>query len=179
MRTSMQAYLRRLAGERRVSWQPDNKQSVTASTDHSGFSVKIRIYYEDTDVGGVVYYANYLKYMERARTEYLRSLGYDQSDLLIRLRRQFVVRRAAIEYVSPARFDDVLVVDAKITKARGASLEFSQSCTLAHSEADAKGSDAAPSGRLVASGQIMIVCLDADSHKPRAIPEELKMSLHR
>ncbi len=155
-------------------------QNVTASADHSGFSLKIRIYYEDTDFGGVVYYANYLKFMERARTEYLRSLGFDQSDLFVRLRRQFVVRTASVEYVSPARFDDVLLVDANISNVRRASLEFTQRCTLVSTAAGtAVGTDASPSGRLVATGQLLIACLDADSHKPRAIPEELKMSLHR
>jgi len=160
-----------------TSWRPDNNQNVTARADGSGFSMKIRIYYEDTDFGGVVYYANYLKYMERARTEYLRSLGFDQSDLFFRLRRQFVVRSASVEYVSSARFDDVLLVDAKISNVRRASLEFSQSCTLCSNEPT--GTDASPSGRLVATGKLLIACIDADSHKPRAIPEELKMSLHR
>lgn len=146
---------------------------MTVTSSLSGFSIEIRVYYEDTDFGGVVYYANYLKFMERARTEYLRSLGHDQSDLFARQRRQFVVRSANIEFVSPARFDDVLLVDAEITNVRRASLEFSQRCVIA-------GTDASPSsGRLVASGKLLIACLDADSHKPRAIPEELKMSLHR
>ena len=145
---------------------------MTASADHSGFSLKIRVYYEDTDFGGVVYYANYLKFMERARTEYLRSLGFDQSDLFVRHRRQFVVRSASVEYITPARFDDLLQVDAKVSNVRRASLEFSQSCVLA-------GTDASPSGRLITTGQLLIACLDADSHKPRAMPEELKMSLHR
>jgi len=173
-------------------------QNVTAGADDPGFSLKIRIYYEDTDFGGVVYYANYLKYMERARTEYLRSLGFDQSDLFVRLRRQFVVRSAAVEYLSSARFDDVLLVDAKVSKVRRASLEFSQSCTVFNStgfnskglsgttgsvagEVDIArtGTDASSSGRLVATGKLLIACIDADSHKPQAIPEELKMSLHR
>ena len=186
---------------------PDNHQNVTASADDLSFSIRIRIYYEDTDFGGVVYYANYLKYMERARTEYLRSLGFDQSDLFVRLRRQFVVRSAAVEYLSSAKFDDVLLVDAKVSNVRRASLEFSQSCTLiqravipravvqsagsksvavtepisgaAGEVANARaGIDASSSGRLVATGKLLIACLDADSHKPRAIPEELKMSLH-
>ena len=172
---------------------------MTASSDQLGFSLRIRVYYEDTDFGGVVYYANYLKFMERARTEYLRSLGFDQSDLFVRHRRQFVVRTAAVEYVSPARFDDVLLVDARISNVRRASLEFSQSCTVVDTavvdtaavksaaveteEADTTGVDsltgfeASPSGRLVATGKLLIACLDADSHKPRAIPGELIKSL--
>ena len=177
---------------------------MTAGSDQLGFSIRIRVYYEDTDFGGVVYYANYLKFMERARTEYLRSLGFDQSDLFVRHRRQFVVRTAAVEYVSPARFDDVLLVDARISNVRRASLEFSQSCTLVDTavvnsaavdttavdttaveteEADTTGVDtltgfeASPSGRLVATGKLLIACLDADSHKPRAIPGELIKSL--
>ena len=176
---------------------------MTASADHSDFSLNIRVYYEDTDFGGVVYYANYLKFMERARTEYLRSLGFDQSELFVNHRRQFVVRSASVEFVSPARFDDVLAVDAKISNVRRASLEFTQRCILVDKASGATtgdneifsgtatsgnkeavagttdGIDASPSGRLVATGQLLIACLDADSHKPRAIPEELKKSLHR
>lgn len=187
---------------------------MTASADHSDFSLKIRVYYEDTDFGGVVYYANYLKFMERARTEYLRSLGFDQSDLFANHRRQFVVRSASVEFVSPARFDDVLLVDAKISNVRRASLEFTQRCSVVESASvhgsvasasepavenaavrkpavknpassegtfagTTDGTDASPSGRLVATGKLLIACLDADSHKPRAIPGELKMSLHR
>ncbi len=85
----------------------------------------VRVYYEDTDFGGVVYYANYLKYIERGRTELLREQGVDQITLkdagLV-----FVVRRVSAEYLSPARFDDLLTIETKITEVRHASVAMSQ-----------------------------------------------------
>ena len=138
------------------------------------FSLKVRVYYEDTDFGGVVYYANYLKYMERARTEFLRTLGYDQSVLMAQERRQFVVKSADINFVSPARFDDVLSVTAEVKKIRRASMHFTQQCRLAN-EAKESGKTG---GDLVASAEVVIACLDADSFKPCAVPGALKMVLN-
>lgn len=135
--------------------------------------MQVRVYYEDTDFGGVVYYANYLKYMERARTEYLRSLGYDQSVLMTQERRQFVVKSAHIDFVSPARFDDILSVTAEVKKIRRASLHFTQHCRLANATTEIVKSG----GDLLASAEVVIACLDADSFKPRAIPGSLKMVL--
>ena len=76
-----------------------------------------RVYYEDTDAGGVVYYANYLKFLERARTEWLRALGFDQRDLMREAGILFAVRRVEIDYLLPARFDDELEVEAAILTA--------------------------------------------------------------
>lgn len=135
--------------------------------------MQVRVYYEDTDFGGVVYYANYLKYMERARTEFLRTLGYDQSVLMARERRQFVVKSASVDFVSPARFDDVLSVTAEVKKVRRASMHFTQQCRLVNDDA---GSDTG--GDLVASAEVVIACLDADSFKPCAVPGSLKMVLN-
>jgi acyl-CoA thioester hydrolase len=92
----------------------------------------IRVYYEDTDVGGVVYYANYLKFMERARSEMLRDLGIDQAKMLEYNNPDdigFVVRRAEIDFYSPARYDDQLVVKTEIIKVGGASLLIRQDIT--------------------------------------------------
>ncbi len=139
------------------------------------YSLDVRVYYEDTDFGGVVYYANYLKFMERARTEYLRTLGFDQSLLFGEQRRMFVVRSADVQFVSPARFDDVLSVTAEVVKVRRASMEFVQQCTAVRSTAnDTSGGS---SSDLVATGKILIACLDADSFKPCAMPGALKMVL--
>ena len=135
------------------------------------FSQEIRVYYEDTDLGGIVYYANYLKFMERARTEYLRSLGFNQSVLLEQEKRIFVVRSAEIEFVSPARFDDVLSVTAEVQTVRRASLRFNQQCRVVES------ASAAP-GDLLASANVLIACLDAESFKPCSVPEPLKMVLN-
>jgi len=134
------------------------------------YSLQIRVYYEDTDLGGIVYYANYLKFMERARTEYLRSLGFNQSELLAQEKRMFVVKSADIEFVSPARFDDVLSVTAVVENVRRASLRFKQQCRVVES---ATGN----AGDLLASADVLIACLDADSFKPCSVPEPLKMVL--
>ncbi len=90
------------------------------------FIFPIRIYYEDTDSGEIVYYANYLKFAERARTEFLRKFGIKQSDLLEKDRIAFAVRRAEADYRKPAKLDDLLHVHTRLTKLRGASLEMEQ-----------------------------------------------------
>ena len=139
------------------------------------FSLQVRVYYEDTDFGGVVYYANYLKFMERARTEYLRELGYDQSVLLAQDRVQFVVKSADINFVSPARFDDVLSVSCEVKKTRRASMQFTQQCRVVSSAAVHNSHDSnATGGGLVASADVVIACLDADSFKPCALPGSMK-----
>lgn len=90
------------------------------------FSFPIRIYYEDTDAGGIVYYANYLKYAERARTEFLRHLGINQEDMLKSKGMGFVVRDCHISYKSPAKLDDALNITCKITEIKGVSLKMEQ-----------------------------------------------------
>lgn len=122
---------------------------------------RCRVYYEDTDAGGIVYYVNYLKFMERARTERLRSLGFAQSqlvgdDLL------FVVHSAEARYHAPARLDDELQVSAEVMEMKRASLRFRQQVRRA---AD---------GVLLCEGQVLVACVRADSLKPRAIPEALR-----
>lgn len=91
------------------------------------------VYYEDTDAGGVVYYANYLKFAERARTEWLRSLGHEQRHLLETEGVAFVVRRCTTEFLKPARLDDVLTLETRVTRIKRASLELSQSILLGDS----------------------------------------------
>ena len=85
-----------------------------------------RVYYEDTDLAGIVYYANYLKFIERARTEWVRSLGIDQGELIAQAGIVFAVRRVEADYLSPARFDDVLTVGTSVIKAGGARLVLAQ-----------------------------------------------------
>jgi acyl-CoA thioester hydrolase len=144
------------------------------------FSINIRVYYEDTDLGGVVYYANYLKFMERARTDYLRQAGIDQAQLLRDARRMFVVTQASIDYLVPAGLDDWLTVTAKVERVRRASLLFSQECWRSdQSAAGQAGSDSCERGELLTTGTVMVACLDADSRKPCAIPQNLKMVLDR
>ena len=125
----------------------------------SEFSWPVRVYYEDTDAGGVVYYANYLKFMERARSELLRSLGFEQDELaqqgLI-----FAVHRAEVDYIKPARFNNALTVTANIIQQKKVSLTFDQEV---HNE----------QGDLCSRGKIKIVCLDSESFKPRPIPNAI------
>lgn len=129
------------------------------------FSISVRVYYEDTDAAGVVYYANYLKFMERARTDYLRSLGFDQSVLREEHGVSFVVRKAAVDFRAPARFDELLDVSAGIASRRRASFDFAQlvSCE----------------GRPLVSAQVQIACVDAESFRPRPVPQTLIEVLER
>lgn len=119
----------------------------------------VRVYYEDTDAGGVVFYANYLKYFERARTELLRAKGYEQDELIAHESIVFAVRSLAVEYLKPARFNQLLQVSAKIKTIKKASLEFTQQIT--HDE------------QLLVTGDVRIACIDLNTMKPKAIPDHL------
>ncbi|MGZ8199664.1 MAG: tol-pal system-associated acyl-CoA thioesterase [Methylosarcina sp.] len=123
------------------------------------FSWPIRVYYEDTDAGGVVFYANYLKFFERARTEMLRFMGYEQDELKASAKVIFVVRSVQIDYISPARFNELIQVSAKIIETKKASLIFEQTIT--------RGND------VLCKGIIRIACLDPETMRPKAIPEPL------
>lgn len=127
------------------------------------FSIPIRIYYEDTDAGGVVYYANYLRYMERARTEWLRALGFEQDQLIAREGVIFAVRSATLEFLKPARFNDLLEVSVRVAARRGASLTFAQSIRRGDTT--------------VCEGEVRVACLDAASFAPRALPAALARRL--
>ncbi|MCB1878139.1 MAG: tol-pal system-associated acyl-CoA thioesterase [Chromatiales bacterium] len=127
------------------------------------FRWPVRVYYEDTDSGGVVYYANYLKFMERARTEWLRSLGFEQDELIREQGLIFAVRDANLHFVRPARFNDLLQVTCVVGEPRGASLVFDQQ-VLAQGEED----------KVFCRGRVTVVCLDAATFRPRPIPAEMR-----
>jgi len=127
------------------------------------YSLPVRVYYEDTDAAGVVYYANYLKFMERARTEYLRDLGFEQDELREHAGIQFVVRRAELDYLEPARFNEKLTVTASLTALKRASLRFGQEVFRAGEE----------DGRPLCRGGVDIACVDAVSMRPARIPESV------
>jgi len=99
---------------------------MTPRIEGSTFIMPVRVYYEDTDAGGVVYYANYLKYAERARTEMLRHLRIESSVLQDEEGLGFVVRRLEVDYIQPARLDDLLEVHLSLTKVGGASMQGEQ-----------------------------------------------------
>ena len=123
------------------------------------FSWPVRVYYEDTDAGGVVFYANYLKFFERARTEMLRAMGYEQDELIAIEGVIFVVRSVQVDYLSPARFNEQLQVSAKVSLAKKVSLTFEQIIK--------RGDD------VLCNSIIRIACLDAQTMRPKAIPETL------
>ncbi len=123
----------------------------------SEFIWQVRVYYEDTDAGGVVYYANYLAYMERARSEWLRTLGFDNQTLADQQGVVFAVRRASIDYLRPARLDELLDVSLTLKKRGRASLLFEQ---------QVRRGDV-----LLCQGEILLACVDAASFKPTAIPQ--------
>src|SRR5690554_800210 len=99
---------------------------MASDTPADPFQFQIRVYYEDTDAGGVVYYTNYLKFFERARTEWLRRLGVNQSEYAVQEQRLFVVQKVEIQYRKPAVLDDLLTLHSTITRVGRASLTFHQ-----------------------------------------------------
>jgi acyl-CoA thioester hydrolase len=129
----------------------------------SEFVLPVRVYYEDTGAGGVVFYANYLKFLERARTEWLRELGINQSKLAETQQRLFVVHSLDMSYRKPARLDDLLIIHSRITRVGRASIHFAQ-----RAERD---------GEVLAKGNIQICCVDAIRMKTAGIPAELRALL--
>ncbi len=126
------------------------------------FSWPVRVYYEDTDAAGVVYYANYLKFMERARTEWLRTLGAEQDQLKQDHGVVFVVRSVQLDYKAPARFNDKLRVVCDVRERSRVSITFGQQVCRAD---DANA--------VLCAGEVMVVCVDAKNMRVRPIPQHL------
>lgn len=124
------------------------------------FTYPIRVYYEDTDAGGVVYHARYLHFFERARTEYLRQLGFSQQILLAEMQLAFVVKTMEIDYCYPARLDDLLLVETLVEEVKGATIRFVQ--TLKRNE------------RILCKSAVKVACVDLGKMKPVAIPAGIK-----
>ena len=124
------------------------------------FNWDLRVYYEDTDAGGVVYHSNYLKFMERARTERIRSLGYELDHLAEEQDLLFVVRAMQIDFKKPARFNDELWVTADFVGIRPASIVFGQ--TVGRGEAE-----------ILCSAEVKVAAVSAQSFRPKAVPEFL------
>ena len=118
-----------------------------------------RVYYEDTDAGGVVYYANYLKFFERARTDFLRTLGISQSDLATKEGLVFVVRKCVIDYISPAKLDNILEVSVEVKNISAATILMRQEATKF--------------GVISSRLEVEIVCVDNLSFKPKKIPQTI------
>lgn len=141
----------------------NNKNNSSNSILSDAFAWPVRVYYEDTDTGGVVFYANYLKFFERARTEWLRALGYSQQALAESSGLIFVVKSTAVDYFAPARLDDELKLTVVVEQFRNASLAFVQEAWRL------QGTEQT----LLARGRITIVCVNAASFRPQAIPEQM------
>lgn len=133
----------------------------------AGVSVSwpIRVYHEDTDSGGVVYHSNYLNFMERARTEWLRTLGFGQNELKDALNIIIVVHALSIDYRHPARFDDALVVVSELTKIGYSSFEFIQ--IIKRNEL------------VLTTSKVRLVCVDSEQFKPVAIPPTIKLKMNK
>jgi acyl-CoA thioester hydrolase len=127
------------------------------------FTWPVRVYWEDTDAGGVVYYANYLKFLERARSEWLRALGFEQPDLIARHGGVFVVRRVEADYLLPARFNDALEVKTEIETSGNVSLVMRQ--TVLRGEA------------VLLIARVKLVWVNEITFKPAKIPDEILQSL--
>lgn len=125
----------------------------------STFSHPARVYWEDTDAGGVVYHAQYLAFMERARSEWLRALGYGQERLRLDAGLCFVVRAMTLEFFAPAKLDDLLAVSVALGESRRASFSVTQRITRG--------------GQLLVEAQVRIAAVAADSFRPVAIPAAL------
>jgi len=131
------------------------------------FEFPVRIYYEDTDAGGVVFYANYLKFFERARTEWLRSAGISQHDMSERHGVMFVVRETSVDFRAPARLDDLLTLRSRIERLGRVAVVFHQEAWR-HSA----GRD-----ELLATSVIKVGCVDRATFRPTAIPDDVRQAL--
>ncbi|MDD5296262.1 MAG: tol-pal system-associated acyl-CoA thioesterase [Rhodocyclaceae bacterium] len=130
---------------------------------HRVFRLPLRVYYEDTDAGAVVYYANYLKFCERARTEWLRAAGFQQAELLETRKLVFVVRSFQADYLRPAGLDDLLEVVTRIEKVGHASISFAQ--------------DVEREGSVLFQARVTVACVDWGKRKSAPIPEDIKSRL--
>jgi len=125
------------------------------------FLLPLRVYYEDTDAAGVVYYANYLRFLERARTEWLRSLGYEQERLAQTMDLAFVVRSLACEYLKPARLDQMLNIVSEIESIGRAQIVFAQRV------------ESRAGGETLLTASVRVACIAAARMKPKAMPDEM------
>jgi acyl-CoA thioester hydrolase len=124
------------------------------------FTWPVRIYYEDTDAAGIVYHANYLRFMERARTEWLRALGFEQDRLSQDLKVVFVITRSDLRYQRAARFNEELRVVTRLERLRGASIDFEQVVINAP-------------GVVICTAHNSVACVDAQTLRPRRIPPHM------
>lgn len=125
----------------------------------------IRVYYEDTDAGGVVFYANYLAFMERARTEWLRALGFEQPEMAAQDGVLFVVSEVNIKYLKPSRFNDSLQVTVEAVNVGGSRIRFLQQVLRGDEE--------------IARAEVAVVCVSTDTLRPARMPEAMRVKMEK
>jgi len=128
----------------------------------SSFDWPVRVYYEDTDAGGVVYHTSYIRFLERARTEWLRSRGYSQARLIEEMGLLFSVVSLEVQYRLPARLDDLLLVRSAVRDGGGASVQFDQVIHRGEEQQE------------IMRGTVVVACLDATTFRPRRMPPTLR-----
>ena len=129
------------------------------------FAWPIRVYYEDSDAGGIVYHSQYLNFMERARTEWLRSLGFEQTELTAQFGIIFVVRNIEIKFKKPARFDDAIVVHSQLASMGRSRMVFEQNIFR--------------DGQILTEASVEIVCIHAVNYTPVSIPAPIQQSMKK
>lgn len=129
------------------------------------FQFPVRVYYEDTDAGGVVYHARYLHFYERARTEYLRELNFSQQQLLAQQQLAFVVKSMHIDYCIAAKLDDELIVESRVEQVKGATIVFSQ-CIKREQQ-------------MISTATVKVACVDLGKMKPVALPAQVKAAFNQ
>lgn len=134
-------------------------ETGTLNPEPGTFSWPIRVYYEDTDSGGVVYYANYLKFLERARTEWLRAAGFEQHDIARQYQAVFVVRSVAIEYLKPSLFNDNLQATVELANVRNSQIVLTQRVLRA--------------AETLATAEVRVVCVNPATFRPIRIPKAI------
>ena len=140
-----------------------------STQQHQTFILPIRVYYEDTDAGGVVYHSNYINFFERARTEWLRQLGYELDELAQNEQLIFVVRALSCDYLRPAKFNDELFVSAEIIELGKTSIQFEQKVMRAtNSSTDCE---------ILAKGLVTVVSVHATKFKPVRLPTQIMESI--
>ena len=138
---------------------------MSNETGKNEFDLQVRVYYEDTDAGGVVYHSHYLNFMERARTEWLRHIGFEQNVLIAQDKILFAVRKTNIDFHKPAHFNELLNIKTRIIDQRKASLVFEQIIFNQSEET-------------ICKAEIKIACLNSTTMKPEPIPETILSELN-
>jgi tol-pal system-associated acyl-CoA thioesterase len=141
------------------------------------FSWPVQVYYEDTDAGGVVYHSQYLNFMERARTEWLRTIGYNQSQLKVQFNVVFVVHSLEIAFKKPAKLDDALIVQTQLVNMGYGSFSCEQTIIKALETNSSGASQSLKESKVLIKAQVKVACVDAQTFKPVGIPNQIKQRM--